>query len=209
MLVEVSGPGIEPMPQQRQHWILNLMSHKGTPDIFWSFKSFLFLSQYGLCPIYFLELFPPRMDERCQESTVSWGAQNANMCLRTCIIWAFLAKRGRVILALIHSVKCGKIWDLIDSMRIYLGAPSFLSLFYFSVTVCLACRTSVAISPQPEQGRLLKPEESPNLSWSNPPDVSDKKSDCVIFSVRWPEASASFAFYSLENDSNVFWILPH
>ena len=29
--VGIAGPGIEPMPQQWQRWILNPLSHQGTP----------------------------------------------------------------------------------------------------------------------------------------------------------------------------------
>ena len=40
---EVSGPGIESMPQQWQCWLLNLLSHQGTPLHVLFDKIFLFI----------------------------------------------------------------------------------------------------------------------------------------------------------------------
>ena len=45
-------------------------------DKFWSFKSIPFLSQCGLCPVYFLEILPPHTDELSHGSAVSSGAQS-------------------------------------------------------------------------------------------------------------------------------------
>lgn len=47
-------------------------------DKFWSFKSIPFLSQCGLCPVYFLEILPPHMDEQSHGRAVSSGAQSGS-----------------------------------------------------------------------------------------------------------------------------------
>lgn len=126
------------------------------------FKSILFLSHFGLCSSYFLELFPPYTDEQLQWS-IFFRSTKWIICAYTDIkrwtMWVFLPKR-QVNLAIIHSMKHRKICNLIYSRRIYYGTPLFFCLYsvsmgLYSMAIGGRARDPLVISPTTQAGPPL------------------------------------------------------
>lgn len=100
------------------------VSHLAT---FCSLKSILLLSQCELCPVYFLEVFPPAHGRGIACERVSSGARSGSHVLTQVDedgqVELFLQNEDEWFWLEMHSITRGKICDLLHSLRLCHGAP--------------------------------------------------------------------------------------